>query len=219
MSLKDLPNGLRYWDVLPKDIKVSITNENFTIPIVIRGNPSGSIKFESTHPKVFSVDDSGNIELGTNPGTGMVLVVNEDKTSVSLLKVLLENGVALYPYNPSGDPTTPKLNSMGYQEVHGVRKTVWRLRNGYADSVTVVLRDNATKVDTTHLIPAKTEMFVHRDYRYNDPNTFILYMNGTQVDVKAAQDSPFITELTIDTIDVISMRYIQVQVVTDPFRF
>lgn len=58
------PAIARYWDVFPKEIRVSPTLNPVRIPLSIRGELSGAPVFESANPLVSTVSDTGRVELG-----------------------------------------------------------------------------------------------------------------------------------------------------------
>ncbi|HUT54410.1 MAG TPA: hypothetical protein VM658_13560 [bacterium] len=80
-------NGNIYWDVFPKLIRVSISMEQQTIPLSIRGNVFDPV-YESSNPEVAEIDELGNVLCGLTPGAAMIMVwFSEDRASVRHVQV------------------------------------------------------------------------------------------------------------------------------------
>ena len=62
-----------YWDVFPKLVRVSTTEEIQVIPLSIRGETPSPL-VESSNPDVATINGNGDIECGLIPGAAMVLV-------------------------------------------------------------------------------------------------------------------------------------------------
>jgi len=79
---------VRYWDVFPKSVKVSLTGWSVTIPLSIRGEPSGEIEFEVADTNIAWVDEAGRLNLGWQAGATVVMVYDsEDRESVRYVQV------------------------------------------------------------------------------------------------------------------------------------
>ena len=61
-----------YWDVFPKLVRVSTTEEEQVIPLSIRG--TFTPVFETSNPDIATVDANGCIHCGLKPGAAMVMV-------------------------------------------------------------------------------------------------------------------------------------------------
>ena len=57
-----------YWDLFPKTVKVSLTGWPVTIPLSVRGAPTGQIEFESADSEMAWVDEDGRLNLGWQAG-------------------------------------------------------------------------------------------------------------------------------------------------------
>ena len=62
-----------YWDVFPKLVRVSTTEDVQVIPLSIRGDAPSPL-IESTNPDVAEINGDGDIECGLIPGAAMILV-------------------------------------------------------------------------------------------------------------------------------------------------
>lgn len=79
---------VRYWDVFPKSVKVSLTGWSVSIPLSIRGEPSGDIEFEVVEGNIAWVDEDGRLNLGWQTGATVVMVYDsEDRDSVRYVQV------------------------------------------------------------------------------------------------------------------------------------
>ena len=62
-----------YWDVFPKLIRVSMSNQMQSIPLSIRGDVS-TPEFASSNLNVAQINASGAIECGLQPGAALIMV-------------------------------------------------------------------------------------------------------------------------------------------------
>lgn len=77
-----------YWDVFPKSIKVSKVDYPVSVPLTLRGNPRGTVIFESSNPGVASVNAEGIVSLGTTLGGSEIIIYDsEEKDSVRFVRV------------------------------------------------------------------------------------------------------------------------------------
>lgn len=77
-----------YWDVFPKKVKVSLTGWPVTIPLSVRGAPSGLVEFESSDSNIAWVDDYGQLNLGWEAGATIIAVYDSaDRESVRHIEV------------------------------------------------------------------------------------------------------------------------------------
>ena len=71
-----------YWDVFPKSIRASLSEDPQDIPLSIRGQVTAPM-FESSNPDVMSVDTDGVLHVGDLEGNAMILVWDSaQKTSL-----------------------------------------------------------------------------------------------------------------------------------------
>lgn len=79
---------VRYWDVFPKHIKVSVNSWGVTIPLSIRGDPTGDPEFESADSSIAWVDGDGQVNLGWQAGSTVIKVYDSDnRDSVRYVQV------------------------------------------------------------------------------------------------------------------------------------
>ena len=79
---------VQYWDVFPKSIKVSKNPFGTIVPLSVRGNPRGSVVFESSDAIVASVDTNGTVSLGMSAGSAVITAYDsEDRTSIRYVLV------------------------------------------------------------------------------------------------------------------------------------
>lgn len=79
---------VQYWDVFPKSIKVSHGSLNMTVPLSVRGNPRGTVRFDSSNWAIATVSEAGVVSLGYNVGATVISVYDsEDRTSVRYVQV------------------------------------------------------------------------------------------------------------------------------------
>lgn len=64
---------IQYWDIFPKNIRLSKTGQAQFIPLSFRG-PDRALEFESSNPAVVQVHDSGVLLLGLVVGNAMIMV-------------------------------------------------------------------------------------------------------------------------------------------------
>jgi hypothetical protein len=86
---------VRYWDVYPKSIKVTLSWRALSIPLSIRGNPRGEIKYEVADESIAWVDRQGRVRLGERPGATMIMVYDSpmrDSVRYVQVEVLFEGG-------------------------------------------------------------------------------------------------------------------------------
>ena len=77
-----------YWDVYPRSIKVTQNETAVSVPLSIRGNPSGSPVFESLRPDIAEVGSNGRVSLGIVVGATLIIIYDsEDHTSVRYIQV------------------------------------------------------------------------------------------------------------------------------------
>ncbi|RLB91812.1 MAG: hypothetical protein DRH50_10565 [Deltaproteobacteria bacterium] len=77
-----------YWDVFPKSVKVSMTGRPVTVPLSVRGTPTGQIKFESADSELAWIDENGRLNLGWQQGATMIMVYDsDDRESVRYVQV------------------------------------------------------------------------------------------------------------------------------------
>ena len=73
---------VQYWDVFPKNFKVSKSPVGTVVPLSVRGLPRGTVQFESVDQIVATVDETGLVTLGLNVGSTVIVAYDsEDKTS------------------------------------------------------------------------------------------------------------------------------------------
>ena len=73
---------VQYWDVFPKNFKVSKSPVGTVVPLSVRGLPRGTVQFESVDQIVATVDANGVVTLGFNVGSTMIIAYDsEDRTS------------------------------------------------------------------------------------------------------------------------------------------
>lgn len=65
---------VNYWDVYPKNIKVSLSEFPVTIPLSVRGEPRGEVLFMSENINIASVSEFGKVTLGQVAGATFVTV-------------------------------------------------------------------------------------------------------------------------------------------------
>ena len=86
-EIENQEEGLGYWDVFPRLIRVSCAIEEQSIPLSIRGPISAPV-FESCNPGVADVDELGNVLCGLVPGAAVIMVYpSYDKSSVRHVQV------------------------------------------------------------------------------------------------------------------------------------
>lgn len=79
---------VRYWDVFPKSVKVSLTGWPVTVPLSVRGEPAGEVEFESADPNIAWVDESGRLNLGWQAGATVITAYDsEARESVRHIQV------------------------------------------------------------------------------------------------------------------------------------
>jgi hypothetical protein len=79
---------VRYWDVFPKSVKVSLTGWSVSIPLSIRGEPAGDIEFEVADGNIAWVNEDGELNLGWQAGATVVMVYDsEDRESIRYVQV------------------------------------------------------------------------------------------------------------------------------------
>ncbi len=79
---------VRYWDVFPKSVKVSLTGWSVSIPLSIRGETAGDIEFEVADGNIAWVDEDGKLNLGWQVGATVVMVYDsEDRESIRYVQV------------------------------------------------------------------------------------------------------------------------------------
>ena len=79
---------VQYWDVFPKLIKVSKHPLGTSVPLSVRGNPRGTVQFESADPIVAFVDANGIVSLGLSAGSTVITAYDsEDRTSIRYVLV------------------------------------------------------------------------------------------------------------------------------------
>jgi hypothetical protein len=73
---------VQYWDVFPKNFKVSKSPVGTVVPLSVRGLPKGTVQFESVDQTVATVDQTGLVTLGLNVGSTVIVAYDsEDRTS------------------------------------------------------------------------------------------------------------------------------------------
>lgn len=79
---------VQYWDVFPKSIRVSHGSLNMSVPLSVRGNPRGSVCFDSANWAIATVSEAGIVSLGYNVGATIISAYDsEDRTSVRYVQV------------------------------------------------------------------------------------------------------------------------------------
>ena len=63
---------MRYWDVEPRQIKVSKSATNRSVALNISGGLAGALSFTSTDSSIAAVDTNGVLSLGTKVGAAMI---------------------------------------------------------------------------------------------------------------------------------------------------
>jgi hypothetical protein len=91
---------VRYWDVYPKSIKVTISWRALSIPLSLRGNPRGEIQYEVADESIAWVDWQGRVWLGERTGATMIMVYDSEmRDSVRYVQVeVLEESGGGYMY-------------------------------------------------------------------------------------------------------------------------
>jgi len=66
-----------YWDVFPKLIRLSVSEQSQSIPLSIRGNVETPV-IESSNTDIVNIDGNGNVICGTRPGSAIVMIWHSD---------------------------------------------------------------------------------------------------------------------------------------------
>lgn len=72
------PPSIVYWDVFPKLIRVSTSEEPQSIPLSLRGNVEAPL-FLSSNPSVADVDESGVVSCGMQPGAVVLIICRSNE--------------------------------------------------------------------------------------------------------------------------------------------
>ena len=67
----------RYWDVAPKQVRISQNDEGVSIPIAVRGDPKGEIFFESADHRIARIDE-GRLVCGEEVGATLIVVYDSE---------------------------------------------------------------------------------------------------------------------------------------------
>ncbi len=79
---------VQYWDVFPKSIRVSHGSLNMTVPLSVRGNPRGQVRFDVSNMAIATVSEDGLVSLGYNVGATIIAAYDsEDRSSVRYVQV------------------------------------------------------------------------------------------------------------------------------------
>lgn len=79
---------VQYWDVFPKSMRVSRADAPISIPLTVRGNPRGTVQFESNDPAFASVSPEGVATFGATLGACEIVAYDsENKDSVRYVRV------------------------------------------------------------------------------------------------------------------------------------
>lgn len=77
-----------YWEVHPRQIKISRNDTTVRIPLSIRGNPSGTPIYETTNQLIADVSPEGEVICGLMEGAAMIMIYDSAaKTSVRHVQV------------------------------------------------------------------------------------------------------------------------------------
>jgi hypothetical protein len=86
---------VRYWDVYPKSIKLTMGWRALSIPLSIRGNPRGEIQYEVADDSIAWIDGQGRVWFGERAGATMIMVYDSpmrDSVRYVQVEVLEESG-------------------------------------------------------------------------------------------------------------------------------
>ena len=79
---------VQYWDVFPKSMRVSKSDAPIDVPLTARGNPRGTVQFESNDPVFASVSPEGVVTMGATLGACEIVAYDsENKDSVRYVRV------------------------------------------------------------------------------------------------------------------------------------
>ncbi|MDF7806211.1 hypothetical protein P4E94_02100 [Pontiellaceae bacterium B12219] len=72
------PQSIVYWDVFPKLIRVSTSDQPQSIPLSLRGNVETPLFF-SSNPLIADVDESGVVICGMQPGAAVLTICRSEE--------------------------------------------------------------------------------------------------------------------------------------------
>ncbi len=148
-------SSIRYWDVFPKRIRGLRTangGEHTTITLTLRGDPQGVV-FESGHPTIASVSETGVVTLGMSVGHTTIRVYepatpsNVREVAVEVLPSAGTNIQAVGVAKSPGDDTG-RYASEGH--VHQGLMQFGADVQSSSDANRPGVREEAARVDHTH---------------------------------------------------------------------
>lgn len=81
------PPSIVYWDVFPKLIRVSTSDQPQSIPLSLRGDVESPLFF-SSNPLVAEVDENGLVTCGMQPGAAILIICrSEELDSIRYVQV------------------------------------------------------------------------------------------------------------------------------------
>lgn len=91
-NLNGLPALLdRYWDVMPKSIRVNCSLEEITFPLTVYGADRNALEYRVLNPPIASVNGSGEVTLGRVRGVTMILAWKKgDPCDIRYVQVSVE---------------------------------------------------------------------------------------------------------------------------------
>lgn len=91
-NLNGLPTLLdRYWDVMPKSIRVNCSLDEITFPLTVYGVERTALEYRALNPTVATVSPAGEVTLGRVRGVTMILAWKKgDLCDVRYIQVTVE---------------------------------------------------------------------------------------------------------------------------------